>query len=289
MRFQWILCDGLSKTEPVSVIYRSHGFIAGFVESPVMYHKFFSKCAVARYFYKRNAQCVPFLITVTSHKMKKIIQFGENVAGYNIPVLNEREIRAAAGIMFLVIYTGLMLIIFNGDFRLVKYVIALFLIDFSVRVFINPKFSPSLIIGRLIVSNQVPEYVGAQQKKFAWIIGVILSASSFVLLIVMNATGPFTGIICFLCLIFLFFESAFGICLACRLYRLMYGEKAQYCPGEVCDVKARQPIQKTSGAQLTIVFAFIALIFLMVRLFSPIINVPPHDIFQGSTAKSASK
>src|SRR5687767_1989692 len=104
--------------------------------------------------------------------MENTIQFGEKVPGYDIPVLNEREIRAAAGIMFLVIYTGLMLIIFNNDFRLVKYVIALFLIDFSIRVFVNPRFSPTLIIGRLIVSNQVPEYVGAQQKKFAWIIGV---------------------------------------------------------------------------------------------------------------------
>ena len=80
--------------------------------------------------------------------MKNIIQFGERVPGYDIPVLNEREIRAAAGIMFLVIYTGLMLIIFNNDFRMIKYVVALFLIDFSIRVFINPKFAPSLIIGR---------------------------------------------------------------------------------------------------------------------------------------------
>jgi hypothetical protein len=221
--------------------------------------------------------------------MKNIIQFGEKVPGYDIPVLNEREIRAAAGIMFLVIYTALMLIIFKGDFRMVKYVIALFLIDFSIRVFINPKFSPSLIIGRLIVSNQVPEYVGAQQKKFAWIIGVILSASMFVLLIVLNATGPFTGLICFLCLVFLFFESAFGICLACKVYRLVYGEKAQYCPGEVCEVKSRQPIQKTSGAQLAVVVAFVAVIFLMVRFFAPFINVPPHDLFGNNTATSASK
>jgi hypothetical protein len=106
--------------------------------------------------------------------MEKIIQFGEKVPGYDIRVLNEREIRAAAGIMFLVIYTALMLIIFNGDFRMIKYVIALFLLDFTIRVFINPKYSPTLIIGRLIVSNQVPEYVGAQQKKFAWIIGVLI-------------------------------------------------------------------------------------------------------------------
>jgi hypothetical protein len=221
--------------------------------------------------------------------MKNIIQFGENVPGYDIPVLNEREIRAAAGIMFLIIYTALMLIIFNGDFRMIKYVIVLFLIDFTIRVFINPKFSPSLIIGRLIVRNQVPEYVGAQQKRFAWVFGVILSASMFVLLIVINATGPITGIVCFLCLIFLFFESVFGICLACKVYRMVYGEKAQYCPGEVCEVKSRQPIQHTSGAQVVIVFAFIAVIFLMVRLLGPVINVPPHDLFGNNSATSASK
>ena len=73
----------------------------------------------------------------------------------------------------------------------------------------------------------MPEYVGAKQKKFAWMIGVILSASMFVLLIVLNTTGPFTGIVCLLCLIFLFFESVFGICLACKVYRMAYGKKAQ--------------------------------------------------------------
>src|SRR5436190_4029250 len=129
--------------------------------------------------------------------MKKIIQFGETVPGYNIPVLNEREIRAAAGIFFLLVYTSLMLIIFKNDFRMVKYVVSFFMADFIIRVFINPKFSPSLIIGRLIVRNQVPEYVGAKQKQFAWIVGVFLSVLMFVLLVVVNAYSPFTGLTCF--------------------------------------------------------------------------------------------
>jgi hypothetical protein len=214
--------------------------------------------------------------------MQKIIQFGEHVEGYNIPVLNEREIRAAAGIFFLVIYTALMLIIFKGDFRMVKYSIAVFFADFLIRVFINPKFSPSLIIGRFIVRNQVPEYVGAKQKKVAWIIGALLSGTMFILFIVVNAYSPFTGVICLLCLIFLFFESVFGICLACKVYGLIYGEKVQYCPGEVCDVKSRQPIQKTSAVQWAIVLTFVVGIFLMVKFFAPIINVPPHNMFASS-------
>jgi hypothetical protein len=221
--------------------------------------------------------------------MKNIIQFGEKVPGYDIPVLNEREIRAAAGIMFLAIYTALMIIIFKNDFRMVKYVVVLFLIDFLIRVFINPKFSPTLIVGRWIVRNQVPEYVGAQQKKFAWIIGVFLANSMFVLLIILNAYGPLTALGCLFCLIFLFFESVFGICLACLVYRAMYGKKAQYCPGEVCDVKERQPIQKTSGVQLLVVFAFIGVIFLLVRFLSPVINVKPHDLFGGTSANAPAK
>jgi hypothetical protein len=221
--------------------------------------------------------------------MKNIIQFGEQVPGYDIPVLNEREIRAAAGIFFLVVYTSLMLIIFNGDFRLVKYSVAIFFVDFAIRVFINPKFSPSLIMGRLIVSNQVPEYVGAKQKKFAWIIGVLLSGTMFIMFIVVNAYSPVTGVICLLCLIFLFFEAVFGICLACKVYGLLYGDKAQYCPGEVCDVKSKQPIQRTSRAQWTVVFAFMIGIFLMVRFFAPIINVAPHNMFEDRSAKTVQK
>ena len=119
--------------------------------------------------------------------MYKVMQFGETVEGYNIPVLNEREIRASAGILFVFIFISLMLVSFKSDFLLIKYVIIIFLTDFLIRVFINPKFSPTLIIGRLIVRNQVPEYVGAQQKKFAWIIGIVLAAIMFIFFIVVNA------------------------------------------------------------------------------------------------------
>ena len=219
--------------------------------------------------------------------MGKIIKFGEDVEGYNIPVLNEREIRASAGILFLVIFISLMLIIFKSNFLLIKYVITLFLADFIIRVFINPKFSPLLIIGRLIVRNQVPEYVGAQQKKFAWIIGIVLSAIMFIFLVVVNAFSPITGIICLICLIFLFFESAFGICLGCKLYSMFYKEKAQYCPGEVCDVKSKQDIQKISKVQLLIVFGFIAFIFLEIFLFNNNFSKKPYDLFGiNSTAQS---
>jgi len=211
--------------------------------------------------------------------MKRIIQFGENVEGYNIPVLNEREIRASAGILFLAVFISLMLIIFKNNFLPIKYVITIFLTDFMIRVVINPKFSPTLIIGRLIVGNQVPEYVGAQQKRFAWIIGIILSATMFILMVVVNSYSPITGVICLICLVFLFFESAFGICLGCKFYSLFHKEKPQLCPGEVCDVRSKQDIQKTSAVQLFIIFAFIAYIVLTVFLFNDDFSKKPYDLF----------
>jgi hypothetical protein len=108
--------------------------------------------------------------------MKKLIKFGEDVEGYNIPVINEREIRAAEGILFLATFPSLKFILFKGDFVPIKYVITLFLTDFIIRVYINPRFSPTLIVARLIVRKQAPEYVGAAQKKFEWIIGMVISA-----------------------------------------------------------------------------------------------------------------
>ena len=219
--------------------------------------------------------------------MKKVVQFGENVEGYNIPVLNEREIRASAGILFVGLIISLMQIMYKNDFLLVKYFITIFLVDFIIRVFINPKYSPTLIIGRLIVANQVPEYVGAQQKKFAWIIGLALSATMFTFMVIVNSYSPITGIICLVCLIFTFFESVFGICLGCKFYKLFYKEKAQYCPGEVCDIKAKQDIQKTSATQVLIVFGFIAFIVVTAILFNAYFSRQPYDLFGlSSTAKT---
>jgi hypothetical protein len=208
--------------------------------------------------------------------------FGENVNGYEIPVLNEREIRAAAGILFLAVFISLVMIIANQNFIPIKYVITTFLIDFLIRVFISPRFSPTLIIGRLIVRNQTPEYVGAPQKKFAWIIGIVLATTMFSLMVVANTYSIITGLICLICLIFLFFESAFGICLGCKVYPWFNKGKVQYCPGEVCDIKSRHEIQKVNTKQILIILVFAAGITIFGLIFSHYISITPHDLFGGN-------
>ena len=227
------------------------------------------------------AFCRPFLPAVKNKQVNKLIQFGEEVAEYNMPVLNEREIRASAGILFLAMFISLMLVIFKNNFLLIKYVLTTFLTDLVIRVFINPKFSPTLIIGRLIVSNQTPEYVGAPQKKFAWIIGVVLSGTMFVLMVIINSYSVVTGAICYVCLAFLFFESAFGICLGCKFYPLFFKEKPTRCAGEVCDPTSKREIQRVSGTQLVIVFLFVALLGIAAWVFNDQFSRQPYNMFGG--------
>ena len=218
-----------------------------------------------------------------------MFQFGENVEGYNFRVLNEREVRAAAGILFLATFISLMFVLFKENFIPIKYVVIFFLIDFIIRVLINPKYSPTLILARLIVQNQTPEYVGAPQKKFAWTIGVVLSSIMFYYFIIINAYSPITGIICLLCLIFLFFESVFGICLGCLLYPLFFKKKALLCPGEICKVKEKHDIQKTSKFQFLILLTFISSIILTVYFMHNIFSEKPNALFGNNNPEIKSK
>jgi hypothetical protein len=52
--------------------------------------------------------------------MDMIIRIGEDVQRHAGPVLNEREIRASAGMLFLAMLLSYLLIIFEGNYLLIK-------------------------------------------------------------------------------------------------------------------------------------------------------------------------
>ncbi|GHM98577.1 hypothetical protein WSM22_00670 [Cytophagales bacterium WSM2-2] len=211
--------------------------------------------------------------------MSKETRFGENVEGYKIPVFNEREVRASAGLLFLFLFYAIMKVHFEQNFLLLKYFIITFLSDFIIRLFISPKFSPSLILGRLIVSRQTPEFVGAAQKKFAWKIGLGFVTVMFFLLIIVNSHSVITAVSCLLCLLFLFLESAFGMCIGCFLYGWWYKEKAEYCPGEICDVTKKQDIQKTSTTQVVVIVGFALYILLAIFFLKDTFSKNPGNLW----------
>ena len=164
-----------------------------------------------------------------------IISFGEYIEGTNYKVMDERRIRASAGIMLL-----LGLIAFINGFILQKYFVIPFvagflMLNFIIGIFVNPKFSPTIFLGQLFVYKQSPLPIGAVQKKFAWSLGLGLSAVIFGLsLFLINDPSYFEPVcmLCIICLILLYFETAFGICIGCKLYNLAIFMKLFKKPAE---------------------------------------------------------
>lgn len=164
-----------------------------------------------------------------------LFRFGEQVPGYPVPVLNERAVRAAAGIVFFFAIVAFMNAWLIGNFQPTRVFVVAFLIDFTLRIFVNPKFAPSLTLGQWTVRKQQPEWVGAPQKRFAWAIGFVLAVVMLYLVVIEHVIGPINLIVCAACLVLLFFETAFGICLGCKVYNAFHKDQAQLCPGGVCE------------------------------------------------------
>jgi hypothetical protein len=194
--------------------------------------------------------------------MNNLFSFGEKIPEYEMKVLNEREVRASAGILFLFAMIAFLNSWLIGDFTITKIFVVVFLVEFTIRVLINPKYAPLLIISRFFVRNQEVEYVGAPQKRFAWLIGLVLAVVMFYLIVLNNVIGPFNLLVCIICLTLLFFEAAFGICLGCKIYNLFHKQKAQLCPGNACAIKDRVAIQNINPVQWALVPMFLGIIFL---------------------------
>lgn len=195
--------------------------------------------------------------------MSRMFGFGETVAGYEVPVLNEREVRAAAGILFVFAMMTFANAWFMGNFRPTKIFVIAFLVDFTIRLFINPKYSPSMIVGRFAVRKQAPEWTGAPQKRFAWAIGWVLAVTMLWLIVIQNVIGPINMLVCATCLTLMFFESAFGICIGCRIYNALPNRRAQHCAGGACEVFTPHPSQKVGAGGTAIVLLFLALVGLV--------------------------
>jgi len=189
--------------------------------------------------------------------MSTVFSFGERVAGYDVNVLNEREVRASAGILFFLALIAFMNAWLTGNFQPTRIFVVAFLIDFAIRVLINPRYAPSLVLGRFAVRNQVPEYVGATQKRFAWSIGLALALAMLFLVVVNRVVGPVNLVICSACLLLLFFEAAFGVCIACKVYNFFHRQKAKLCPGGTCEIFIRHESQKIGAAQIAVFVLFL--------------------------------
>ena len=183
------------------------------------------------------------------------LNFGEKIDGYNYKVINEREARASAGIMFLVGLLSLFSVFIYRTIFWAELFSITFIIEFFVRVMIYPKYAPYMLIGGLIVSNQQPDWVEAKPKRFAWMLGMLLGII-MTYYIVFDIISPVRLAICWLCLFLMFVESVFGICLGCLLYKKLKW-KTYNCPGGICDA----PPPKYDKKKLVLILGFLGLFY----------------------------
>lgn len=169
--------------------------------------------------------------------------FGEHVDGIDVLVFNERAVRAAAGILFLIGFTAFMTAALTNDFQPLRAFAMFFMIDMTLRLFGSARLAPSLVLGALIVRRQRPEWVGAEQKKLAWGLGLGMAFVSCVVTGFFGIEGAVILGLCGVCLGLLFLESSFGICAGCELHRAFAKQKPQLCPGDTCNYTPPQRAQ----------------------------------------------
>lgn len=175
------------------------------------------------------------------------ISFGDYIEGRNFKILDERRMRASAGIMLLLGFIAFVNGFILQNFIVITYIAGFLMLNFLIGIFVNPKFSPTVFLGYLFVYKQSHLPIGAIQKKFAWSLGlglsVVIFGLSFFLLNDPNYFEP-VCMLCIICLVLLYLETAFGICVGCKLYYLFIKIKViskpkekPNCMGDACVTK----------------------------------------------------
>lgn len=159
---------------------------------------------------------------------------GEWVDGIDIPVVNERAVRASAGILFLLGFAAWLTGVLTGDLQPMKSFGILFAVEMMLRLFVGTRFTPTLMLGTLATRAQRPEWVEARSKQFAWGLGLGMALLGCFSLGWLGLPAVIAQSICAGCLSLLFLEAAFGICLGCELSRRFAREKPTMCAGDTC-------------------------------------------------------
>lgn len=155
-------------------------------------------------------------------------------------VVDERAVRASAGLTMMAAIWVFCLAFFYGMFLPITLFATYSFIDFVLRVFVGVQYSPSMVVSAWIsqrVLNMQPEWVSAMPKRFAWTIGVILSGT-VAFLFWTGRNGLSTQLICAVCVLFTWMESAFAYCAGCHIYKLL-NFKSEACHGASCEVSLK--------------------------------------------------
>ncbi len=160
------------------------------------------------------------------------------------PVVNEHQVRAAAGITMVLGATAFAYAYFEHQYLGLQLVSSFFAIEFLVRVSAGISRSPVGLAAGWMTRRQRPEWVSAKPKRFAWTLGLVM-ASAMTVITDAGIRGWLPRSICLVCLTLMWLESALGLCLGCEIHgRLVRrgwarrDEAFEVCAHGACDVGA---------------------------------------------------
>ena len=160
------------------------------------------------------------------------------------PVVNERAVRATAGIVMVLAATAIAIAYFDKNYTPVRIISVFVAADYLLRQVAGlTPLSPIGTLGTLLVNNQTPEWVGATQKRFSW---ALACGMALLIAILTNAGVHGLGVqLIGLTLIgLLWLESVVGFCVGCFIYSrlikadLIHPEDAPACGGNSCEIAA---------------------------------------------------
>jgi hypothetical protein len=188
-----------------------------------------------------------------------VLHYGQMVPGLThdgepvrAGVFDETEVRVAAGLTMALGGAAFAYANWGKVFGPIKTVTAFFFVDFLIRVTVGLRYSPTGVVARLLTWRRPPQWVSAKPKRFAWTLGLAMSAA---MTVITNSGihGMLPRSICLTCLTLMWLESVLGLCLGCELYAFAARRRwvdrdgeIEICANGVCDIRPR-PIDPALG------------------------------------------
>ncbi len=179
-------------------------------------------------------------------KKTSIFDFGDIIPSHSYRVINEHLVVANARVMFIFGLTAFINGFFLKNFEVIPFISGFLVLNFLIGIFIN-RLMPTANFASLFIKNKKVKYIGAIQKKFAFILGAILTGIVFIMSNIFLITGKGFGIVCILCIICVILigmEAFFNTCIGCKIYGLFldkgwikHPKEIPKCMGDHCDLK----------------------------------------------------
>jgi hypothetical protein len=179
------------------------------------------------------------------------ITFGERISGLTVDgrelqaaVFNENQVRAAAGVTFVVGAVAFSFAYFNKQYIPLQVTATFFFIEFLIRSTAGIKYSPVGVVADWMTRFREPDWVSAKPKRFAWQLALGLALS---MTIITNSgiRGTLPRTICAICLTLMWCESVLGLCVGCQIHAYLVRRgwatrdpNYEICAGGVCKVPA---------------------------------------------------